>query len=98
MFYNDLYRIFDAAGLNLEVLSGKQVLYDRSGRLRPAGKNDGTVWAGVFVRMGNRERRRNSGGAPLPPSTLTRRYRFLDERITIRQEDTERISQSSSHS
>ena len=85
-FYEDVNLVFDKTNADLESLSGKSILYDRSGKLRPAGKHDGTSWSGVFVRIGDSKRRRDRGSAPLPPSTLTRRYRFLEERIIFRPE------------
>ena len=85
-FYEDLNCLFDAADANLEALDGKSILYDRSGRLRNAGGYNGAAQAGVFVRSEVPKGRRARGSIPLPPSTLTRRYRFLDKRIKFQQE------------
>jgi hypothetical protein len=85
-FYDDLPRVFDASGAALEVLDGKAILYDRSGKLRPAGGHGDGSRLGVFVRRDFPKGRRKKAGVPLPPATLARRYRFLDERINLRRE------------
>ena len=85
-FYNDLPRVFEASGAVLELLDGKEILLDRSGILRPAGGHDETAQAGVFVRRDVPKDKRKKAGVPLPPATLARRYRFLDERITLKRE------------
>ena len=41
---------------------------------------------GVYVRGEALKGKRSSRGIPLPPKTLTRRYRFLEEKITFRRE------------
>ena len=83
-FYEDLNRVFAAANEDLNTLSGKQILLDRSKKLRAAGRHDATSSAGVFVRTEVSKGKRAKDGVPLPPSTLTRRYRFLGEKITFR--------------
>ena len=80
-FYEDLNRVFGAAKEKLNALAGKAVMLDRSGKLRPAGGHDAASGAGVFVRSEASRRRRAKNGVPLPPATLARRYRFLDEKI-----------------
>ena len=70
----------------LELLDGKEILLDRSGKLRPAGGYDETARAGVYVRRDVPKGKRKKAGVPLPPATLARRYRFLDERITLKRE------------
>ncbi len=80
-FYDDLPRVFDAAGTQLKKLDEKNILYIRSGKLRPAGKR-----IGVFVRNEIPKGRRKKDGMPLPPKTLARRFHFLDDRIKIRSE------------
>jgi hypothetical protein len=85
-FYKDLPRVFDASGAVLELLDGKEILLDRSGKLRPAGGHDETARAGVYVRRDMPKGKRKKAGVPLPPATLARRYRFLDERITLKRE------------
>ena len=83
-FYEDLGRVFSAAGEKLWALAGKAIFLDRSKKLWPAGSPDAGSGARVFVRSPASRRRRVKEGVPLPPSTLTRRYRFLDEKIMIR--------------
>lgn len=85
-FYEDLNRVFKAAGASLNALDGKVILYDRSGRLRAAGSHEDTTHTGVFVRNDIPKGRRTKGGVPFPPSSLARRYRFLDEEITLHRE------------
>ena len=84
-FYNDLRPVFSAAGADLRALAGKPIMLDRSKRLRAAGV-DGASGRGVFVRTETPRRTRTKGGVPLPPATLARRYRFVDERIRLRRE------------
>ncbi|MCY3841119.1 MAG: DUF3883 domain-containing protein [Gammaproteobacteria bacterium] len=85
-FYEDLHRVFGAAGEKLDALAGKEIMLDRSKKLRRAGKGDAASGGGVFVRMESSRRRRAKDSVPLPPPRLTRRYRFLDEKITLRRE------------
>ena len=85
-FYKDLNRVFGAAGEKLDALAGKAIILDRSKKLRPAGGHDAASGGGVFVRGEASRRRHAKDGIPLPPATLTRRYRFLDEKIVIRRD------------
>ena len=79
-FYEDLNCVFDAADEQLDALAGKSVFLDRSQKLRPAGTN-------IFVRSEASRRRRARDDVPLPPKGLSRRYRFLYNRIKL-QPDT----------
>ena len=85
-FYGDLNRLFDANDSDLSELSGKKILLDRSKKLRRTVGHNGTSGSGVFVRSEASKGKRPKDSVPLPPSTLTRRYRFLDERIKLRRE------------
>ena len=85
-FYEDLSRVFDAAGEKLDALAGKTIFLDQSKKLRSAGGHDVASGARVFVRSKASRRKRAKDGVPLPPATLTRRYRFLDEKIVIRRD------------
>ena len=85
-FYEDLNRVFDAAGEKLNALAGRALFLDRSKTLRRAGGHDAAPGGRVFVRGESSRRRRVRDGVPLPPATLTRRYRFLDEKIAFRPE------------
>ena len=84
-FYEDVRRVFDAAGAPLEALAAKAIIFDRSKKLRRAGGHKSASSVGVFVRTETSGRRRAKDDVPLPPATLSRRYRFLDERIALRQ-------------
>ena len=86
-YYEDLNRVFDATSEELDALAGKAIFLDRSKKLRPAGGHDTASGGRVFVRNEASRRRRAKDGVPLPPATLTRRYRFLDEKIAF-QPDT----------
>ena len=85
-FYEDLNRVFDAAGEKLDALTGKTIFLDRSKKLRPAGGNDAASGNNVFVRSESTRRKRAKDGVPLPPATLTRRYRLLHDKITFRRD------------
>lgn len=85
-FYDDLNRLFAAGDSDLKKLSGKLILLDRSKKLRQAGRHNGASGSGFFVRSETSRGKRTKDRVPLPPSTLARRYRFLDERIRLRQE------------
>ena len=86
-FYNDIPQVFEACKAELAMLDGKEILLDRSGKLRPAGGHDENVArAGLYVRCDVLKGKRKKAGVPLPPATLTRRYRFLDERITLKRD------------
>ena len=85
-FYEDLKHVFEAVGADLNALEKKSILLDRSGKLRPAGGHGSGSRAGVFVRSEASKGNRSAGGIPLPPATLARRYRFLDEKIRFQRE------------
>ena len=85
-FYEDLHRLFGAAGQKLDALAGKSVMLDRSGKIRPAGIRGVAFGADIFVRAESTRRKRAKDGVPLPPATLARRYRFLHERIVLRRD------------
>lgn len=83
-FYDDLKRVFDATGEKLQALTGKAIILDRERKLRPAGGQGGTSEPCPYIRDESTRRRRTKDGVPLPPSTLTRRYRFVEEKIPFR--------------
>lgn len=85
-FYDDLPEVFKTAGAALTLLNGKEILYDRLGKLRRAGDHNGEEHGAVFVRSDVPKGRRKKAEVPLPPAALARRFRFLDERITLRLE------------
>lgn len=80
-FYDDLKRVFDATGEKLQALTGKAIILDRARKLRPAGGQGGTSEPSPYVRDESTRRRRTKNGVPLPPSTLTQRYRFVEDKI-----------------
>ena len=85
-FYNDIPRVFDASDKQLMELDGAKILLDRGGKLRAAGGHNETTRSGVYVRSDLPKGKRKKFGMPLPPFTLSRRYRFLDKRITLKRE------------
>ncbi len=85
-FYEDLNRIFVATDENLNALAGKSIILDRSKKLRPAGGYDAENGAKVFVRSELTRKRRDKDGVPLPPATLIRRYRFVEESIAFKRD------------
>lgn len=82
-FYNDVATLFHNKWEWVDQLKGKNILYDRDGKMRPAGIEDQEK--AVFVRS-NKERAGNRGAAPLPPQGLARRYRFMHSAIKLKQE------------
>ena len=84
-FYVEINRLFDAVKGDLSELAGKDLLLDRSGKLCQSYQKDG-VSRGLFVRSEIPKGKRVKEGIPFPPSGLTRRYRFLNEKITLQQE------------
>ena len=85
-FYEDLNRVFEAADEEFNALAGKAIILDRSKQLRPAGEHGGASGTNLFVRDESTRRRRAKGGVPLPPAKLTRRYRFVEEKIAFRRD------------
>ena len=85
-FYNDLPKVFEACSANLERLDGKEIFLDRTGKLRLAGGLNEVTQSGVYARYDLPKGKRKKGGVPLPPASLARRYRFLDERIKLKRE------------
>lgn len=85
-FYDDLVTLFAAAKVKLNTLENCLILYDRQGKLRPAGGHNSNEHNGVFVRRhvsrGDKKKDKRTG-IPLPPAIVSRRYRFLDEKIVL---------------
>lgn len=85
-FYDDLITLFAAVKVKLSTLENCPILYDRQGKLQPAGGHNSNEHNGVFVRRhvsrGEKKKEKRSG-IPLPPAIISRRYRFLDERILL---------------
>ena len=85
-FYNDIFQIFEAFKKGLKLLGGREFLLDRHGKLIPAGSTNENENISVYVRGDTPKGKRKKSGMPLPPSTLTRRYLFLHERITLKRQ------------
>ncbi|CUJ83467.1 hypothetical protein RUE5091_00113 [Ruegeria denitrificans] len=82
-FYKDLVTLCEASGVTLESLDGAEILLDREGKLRAAGGHDAVDRRGLFVRGASEIGKRKKGDVPLPPSSLTKGYRFFDEKIAL---------------
>ena len=85
-FYDDVVRVFEETSADLDALKGKRVLIDRSGMLHPAGGHTDQAGKGLYVRSEAAKGKRTSGGVPVPPARLTRRYRFLHDKVSLKQE------------
>ena len=85
-FYEDLNRLFEAAGEELKELAGRSIFLDRSRKLQPAGSRNDESGTNLFVRDESTRHRRAKGGIPLPPATLRRRFRFVEEKIAFKSE------------
>ena len=85
-FYEDLIRVFGAAGEKLDALTNRAILLDRLQKLRPAGGRDSASGVRVFVRRESPRRSRAKGGVPLPPPTLSRRLWVLNQKILLRRD------------
>lgn len=83
-FYDEVVEVSSATGAGLKCLTDKNILMDRSGRLRPAIRESSETQRQVYVR--GEPRARKKAGIPLPPQSLSRRYSFLDERISLSEE------------
>ncbi|CNH70154.1 Uncharacterised protein [Yersinia intermedia] len=85
-FYDDLVTLFAAVKVKLSTLENCAILYERQGKLRPAGRHNSNEHNGVFVRRhvsrGEKKKEKRTG-IPLPPAIISRRYRFLDEKIVL---------------
>lgn len=85
-FYKDLATLCETSKVDLDCLDGVEVLIDRSGKLRSAGGHDADDRHGLYVRNESEIGKRRKGDIPLPPSALTRGYRFFDEKIDLSDE------------
>lgn len=93
-FYDDLILLFKGSIANLRHLECKEILLDRSHKLRPAGGRNSSDNRAVFVRRDASQSKSKNKGVPLPPASLARRYNFLDERINLRRETREMLIQA----
>ena len=84
-FYNDLPKLFQACEMDLNCLSAKEIFITGNGKLQPAGSLKGGTWNGVYVRNEVPKGKRKKDGVPLPPSTIIRRYQFLDDKVKIQE-------------
>lgn len=91
-FYKDLVALSEASGVKLNCLDGTEVLLDRAGKLRSAGGHEEGDRRGLYVRGASEIGKRKKGGVPLPPASLTRGYRFFDEKITLSDEVLKALS------
>ncbi|MEQ8229680.1 MAG: DUF3883 domain-containing protein [Rhodospirillales bacterium] len=84
-FYDDVVAVFEESSIDLTELQGKQFLKSNEGQLIEASNPGAAGAAPVFVRpLGSKGRRR--AGAPMPPSALSRRFKFFDDQIHLSEE------------
>lgn len=91
-FYKDLVALCEASGVNLDRLDGTEVLLDRAGKLRSAGGHEEGGRRGLYVRGASEIGKRKKRDVPLPPSSLTRGYRFFDEKVPLSDETLKALS------
>ena len=84
-FYNDIPKLFDACGQSLNQLNAVEIFLNRKNKLQPAGSYKKQTWKGVYVRNEMPKGKRKKAGVPLPPSKISRRYQFLNEKIKLNQ-------------
>ncbi|NEY92256.1 sacsin N-terminal ATP-binding-like domain-containing protein [Tabrizicola oligotrophica] len=82
-FYADLPPLFSAAKCDLQSLTGKRILLDRKEKLRAAGGHGSHLGDRVFVRGSLSGSRGTKDAAPLPPASISRRYKLLHERVEL---------------
>lgn len=82
-FYRDLVTLCRESEAELSCLAGAAIFVDRSQKLRPAGGSDDEDRNQLYVRKSAEIGKRKKGNVPFPPSTLTRRYRFFDDKIEL---------------
>jgi hypothetical protein len=81
-FFDDVVSLFIAGGTRLSALEGRKILVAADGKsLAATAKGVGNA-PPVFVRV-RTGRGRRGDGPPSPPSSLARRFRFLDESIVL---------------
>ena len=85
-FYDDIVTLFSVSSLNLSVLQGKPLFIDGKGGILEAKETSTGSYEPIFVRSRG-ARGRNRSGPPKPPSSLSRRLKFLDDQIAL-SEDT----------
>lgn len=92
-FYDDTVKVFEASSVGLAELRGKAFLRNGDGRLLAAPDSGVAGAEPVFVRpLGSRGRR--SGGPPKPPSSLSRRLKFLDDQVALSEETLQKFEKA----
>lgn len=81
-FYDDVVTLFSATAVGLSALQGKRFLLDSNGRLLESTPEGSGTSEPIFVRQAGIKGRKNSG-PPKPPSSLSRRLKFLDDKILL---------------
>lgn len=82
-FYKDLVALSEASNVDLACLEGAALFLDRTGKLRSAGGGDEDERRGLYVRHGTGVGKRKKGNIPMPPASLSRGYRFFDQKIAL---------------
>ncbi|PBN42255.1 ATP-binding protein [Sphingobium sp. D43FB] len=81
-FYDDVAAVYTAASLRLSSLEGKKLFPDNDDKLLAATAKGLDGAPPVFHRIG-KEKGKRSEGPPSPPSSLSRKFRFLGHSVEI---------------
>jgi hypothetical protein len=81
-FYDDVVMLFSESAVGLSALQGKRFLVDGNGRLLEGTPKGSGASEPIFVRQAGTKGRKSSG-PPKPPSSLARRLKFLDDKISL---------------
>jgi hypothetical protein len=81
-FYDDIVTLYTATKLRLSSLEGKKLFVDADGKLLTATAKGLAGAPPVFHRIGKSRGKRNEG-PPSPPSSLSRKFRFVSATVEI---------------
>ncbi|RWP38749.1 DUF3883 domain-containing protein [Mesorhizobium sp.] len=81
-FYDDVAAVYAATSLRLSSLEGKKLFPDNDDKLLSATARGLDGAPPVFHRIGKERGKRNEG-PPSPPSSLSRKFRFLNQSVEI---------------
>ncbi|RUX03770.1 ATP-binding protein, partial [Mesorhizobium sp. M8A.F.Ca.ET.059.01.1.1] len=81
-FYDDVAAVYAATSLRLSSLEGKKLFPDNDDKLLSATARGFEGAPPVFHRIGKERGKRNQG-PPSPPSSLSRKFRFVNQSVEI---------------
>jgi len=82
-FYSELISVFAHFKIPLWELRGHKIIWGAQGILLEATAMSTPQAEPVYVRTGGVRRRLKSSGPPLPPSSLSRKLRFLSDEVVL---------------